>query len=124
MPMRPRADELWVDVVPSPDTPRGRYQLSVVTAGGESGKLPLEVDNLPQRVEVETNTAVAALAPTPLPTCLWGTLATMGDVDHVTFDARAGQTIVVDLEAKNLGSKTERLAVGARSGRTHRRDEQ
>jgi WD40 repeat protein len=100
-----RADELIVDIVPAADTPRGRYQLSVTTSGGDSGQLPIEVDNLPQRVEVEPNAVVAAVSPVALPGCVWGTLAMMGDVDHVTFDARAGQTIVVDLEAKRLGSK-------------------
>ena len=97
--------ELWVDIVPAADTPRGRYRLLVTTSGGDSGQLPIEVDNLPQRVETEPNAAVAGLAPVALPSCVWGTLAAMGDVDHMTFDARAGQTIVVDLEAKQLGSK-------------------
>ncbi|HVU89972.1 MAG TPA: c-type cytochrome domain-containing protein [Pirellulales bacterium] len=104
-----RSDELLVDIVPAADTPRGKYQLSVTTSGGDSGQLPIEVDNLPQRVEVEPNAAVATIAPVSLPTCVWGNLAAMGDVDHVTFDARAGQTIVVDLEAKRLGSKLNGL---------------
>ncbi len=105
----PQADELWVDIVPAADTPRGKYQLSVTTAGGDSGQLPIEVDNLPQRVEAEPNAAVAALAPVALPGCVWGTLAAIGDIDHLTFDARAGQTIVIDLEAKRLGSKLNGL---------------
>ncbi|MGH7140704.1 MAG: PPC domain-containing protein, partial [Pirellulales bacterium] len=39
-----------------------------------------------------------------LPAGVWGTLATRGDVDHVAFDAKAGQTIVCELTAKRLGS--------------------
>ena len=60
-----RGDELWVDIVPAADTPRGRYQLLVTTSGGDSGQLPIEVDNLPQRVETEPNAAVAGLRPSP-----------------------------------------------------------
>jgi len=101
----PKPDELFVDVTPAADTPRGRYKLSLVTPGGASNEITVEVDNLPQRAEAEPNAVAAGLAPLPLPAGVWGTVSTMGDIDHLTFDARQGQTIVLDLEAKSLGSK-------------------
>jgi WD40 repeat protein len=99
------ADELWAEITPAANLTRGRYQLAVVTPGGTSGDVPIEIDNLPQFVETEPNAAPAGLAPVALPASVWGTLATMGDIDHVAFDAQAEQTIVLDLAAKSLGSK-------------------
>jgi WD40 repeat protein len=101
----PRADELWAEVTPAANLPRGRYKMSVVTPGGASDELPIELDDLAQLAEAEPNASPAAAAPVMLPSCVWGTLAAMGDIDHITFDGQAGQTIVCDLAAKSLGSK-------------------
>ena len=101
----PKADELWAEITPAANLARGRYQLAVVTPGGTSGTVSVELDDLPQLLEAEPNGAAAGLAPVAVPASVWGTLAAMGDVDHVAFDAAAGQTIVLDLAAKTLGSK-------------------
>lgn len=101
----PRADELLIEVTPAATLARGKYRLSVVTPGGASGELPLEIDSLPQVAEAEPNSAAVGVTPVALPATVWGTIADKGDVDHVTFDAAAGQTLVFDLAAKSLGSK-------------------
>ena len=101
----PSPSETLVEVTPAPDTPRGRYKLSIVTEAGASNEIAVEVDNLPQQVESEPNAVAAGLSPVSLPTGLWGALSAMGDVDHISFDARRGQTVVFDLEAKSLGSQ-------------------
>jgi hypothetical protein len=99
----PKAKEAWIKLIAAPDTTRGAYELSVESAGGESGRIKLYVDDLPQVVETkskaETNTLVT------LPLNIWGTLDPMGDSDSFDFDAKAGQTILFDLAAKSLGSK-------------------
>ncbi|HEV3006468.1 MAG TPA: hypothetical protein VGX78_18505, partial [Pirellulales bacterium] len=99
-----RADETWIEVTPSADLPRGTYQVAIVTEGGKSGTLGLEVDDLPQLAETEPNSAPKNAPLIPLPAGLWGTLSARGDVDHVAFEAKAGQTIVCELSAKRLGS--------------------
>jgi WD40 repeat protein len=99
-----RADEAWIDVTPSAELPRGTYQLALVTEGGKSGTLAIEVDDLPQVAETEPNSSAKSAAVISLPAGVWGTLAARGDVDHVAFEAKAGQTIVCELAAKRLGS--------------------
>ncbi|HQU42627.1 MAG TPA: pre-peptidase C-terminal domain-containing protein [Pirellulales bacterium] len=99
-----RADETWVEITPAADLPRGSYQVGIVTEGGKSGSMPIEVDDLPQVAETEENNSPKNAAVVALPAGIWGTLAARGDVDHVAFEAKAGQTIVCELAAKSLGS--------------------
>jgi WD40 repeat protein len=93
------ATELVVDLDAASDLPRGSYELSVRAAGGESGKLKLHIDDLPQVYESgATNTD-------SLPASFWGALDTPADQDEFSFAAKAGQTLVLDLAVKSLGSK-------------------
>ena len=80
------------------DAPRGPVELSVNGPGGESGKVKIFVDDLPQLFEPATN------APT-LPVSFWGALDQPGDRDEFTFEAKAGQTLVLDLAVRSVGSK-------------------
>lgn len=84
-------------VVADKDVPRGAIDVSVVTAQGESAKLKLHADDLPQG------------ASTTLPRNAWGTLLATGQQDLHTFHAEAGQTIVLDLAAKRVDSKALNL---------------
>ncbi|HVX62833.1 MAG TPA: c-type cytochrome domain-containing protein [Pirellulales bacterium] len=99
-----RADVATVEVTAAAALPRGSYQLSLVTPGGTSAPVAIEVDDLPQLVESEPNNQPSQAAAMSVPLGLWGTLAAKGDVDHVRFDAKAGQMIVCELSAKRLGS--------------------
>lgn len=96
-------NEAWIEISPAADLPRGAYQVAVVTDGGKSGTLRIELDDLPQLSETEPN-ASAKQATVPLPAAVWGALAARGDVDHFAFEAKVGQTIVCELSAKRLGS--------------------
>ncbi|HEV7226700.1 MAG TPA: pre-peptidase C-terminal domain-containing protein, partial [Pirellulales bacterium] len=104
-----RADELLVEITPAAQLARGGYQLSIVTPGGASGPLAIEVDDLPQLAEAEPNNQAAETKPVALPTGFWGVLAARGDVDHVSFDVKAGQTIVCELSAKKFGSSLDAM---------------
>ncbi len=75
------------------------------TAGGTSGPLKLHVDDLPQSEESEPNQVLATATSVALPVSAWGVLGEKGDVDHFVFEARQGETIVLDLAAQSLGSK-------------------
>lgn len=97
------ANEVWASLTPASDLPRGAYEVSVLSAGGESSRLKLQVDDLPQLTEsTEPATRVAQL-----PASCWGVLNPMGDTDTFEFDARKNQTLIFDLNAKLLGSKAD-----------------
>jgi len=97
----PMANEAWATVTTPADLPRGSYELSAIGPGGESGATKLHVDTLPQLVEGDTKTNRLS----SLPMNFWGTLDPMGDDDLVEFEVKAGQTLVLDVAAKSLGSK-------------------
>jgi WD40 repeat protein len=84
--------------------PRTQFELSVANAAGESAKKKLLVDDLPQLVAAAT---AQPLRLATLPTNVWGTLAATGQRDEVTFTAKKGQTIVLDLAARRIESKAE-----------------
>ncbi|HVX14028.1 MAG TPA: c-type cytochrome domain-containing protein [Pirellulales bacterium] len=99
-----RADEATVEITAPGELPRGTYQVAVVTAGGKSDSLPIVIDDLPQITEAEPNSTAKQATAISLPTGIWGTLAARGDMDHLAFDAKAGQTIVCELSARQFGS--------------------
>jgi len=92
------------DITPPADLPRGQYRLTITTPGGKTESLPIEIEEIPQLAETEPNNTASEVSPTALPATVWGVLATKGDVDHLSFDAQAGQTLIFDLEAKRMGS--------------------
>lgn len=96
--------------VRSPSTlPRGTYEVSVTNTNGESGKLKLYVDDVRQVFVSETNPLPRSVQQPEkvgaLPVSVWGALEKPGDVDAFEFEANAGETIVLDLNAKEAGSK-------------------
>ena len=97
--------EAIVELSPAAELARGRYEIWLVGPGGESGKQPLWVDDLPQAGEAEPNNALAKANPVAAPGGVWGTLAAKGDVDSFAFDAKAGQKLVLEVAAGTIGSK-------------------
>ncbi|MGZ4974372.1 MAG: PPC domain-containing protein, partial [Limisphaerales bacterium] len=95
--------EAWMRVKAASDLSRGGYDISVVNAKGESAKVKLYVDEIPQAQE-STNTKTLKL-----PVAYWGTLNPAGDLDEVQFEARAGQSLVLDLSTKTIGSKADAM---------------
>lgn len=97
------ADAAPVIEIGSPvDLPRGPYEISVVTAGGETAKIQLLADTLPQ---LEAPSA----EPLKAGTNFWGTLQAVGQQDSYRFAAKAGETFVLDVAAKSIGSKAETI---------------
>ncbi len=97
--------QLELEVAPAADLPRGRYEIWVASAGGESNHQPLFVDDLAQATETEPNDALTKANSVSLPSGIWGVLAARGDVDRFTLEARAGQRLVFDIAASMIGSK-------------------
>jgi len=98
-----------IEVRSSAKLPRGPYEFSVANTNGESGRLKLFVDDLPQVYVRETNPVPRTVARPEklpaLPVSVWGALEKPGDVDAFEFQVRAGETVVLDLAAKQVGSK-------------------
>ena len=95
------------------DLPRGPYDISFVTAAGETAKVQIQADDLPQF------SAGQVPAAAPLPFNVWGTLMATGQQDRQVFQGRAGQTLVLDLAAQRIGSaaSTIQLEVFDSTGR-------
>lgn len=79
--------------------PRAGYDVSVRGPGGESAKLKLHVDDLPQ-LEESSATNISRL-----PAAIWGAIDSPGERDEYTFDGQAGQHIVLELSTKQVGAK-------------------
>ncbi len=97
--------QVEVEVAAAADLPRGRFEIWLVNAGGESQRQPIHVDNLPQAHEAEPNDTVDAANPIAIESDVWGVLAARGDVDRFAFDAKAGQSLVFEVLAAQIGSK-------------------
>jgi WD40 repeat protein len=85
------------------DLPPGAYELSIVGKGGESSRVKIYVDNLPQEYFSATNRGPMVVS--NLPASVWGVLDRTGEFDEIRFHADKGQTLVFDLNAKTIGSK-------------------
>lgn len=96
------ADAVLLEVTALKDLPRAQYQVSVVTAKGESAKQTLYVDYLPQISSKKSDEPVKL---EQLPLNIWGTLAETGQQDNYLFSAKQGQNVIFDLAAKRVESK-------------------
>jgi WD40 repeat protein len=95
----PAADHAWIRLEAGAAFVQGEVELSLTGPAGETNRLKLFVDPLPQVSEAEGFTT--------LPAGLWGVLSQRGETDALGFDAKAGQTIILDAAARRLGSKAE-----------------
>ncbi len=99
----------WIEVTVPANADPGAHELSVTSAGGESNRVRLHVDTVPQTIETEPNDRAADARAMPLPVSFWGALGAAGDVDHVAFEAEAGATVVLDAAARRLGGSKANL---------------
>lgn len=97
--MAPQRDDAgpYIDLAPDTDEPRGAWEISVTTPGGETARAKLWIDDLPQSAGVGRLNA--------LPVSAWGALENPGDKALFSFQANAGQTLVFDLAGKSVSSK-------------------
>ncbi len=97
---KPTATAAWAELTVSEKAARAPIEVSVLNAQGESARIKLHVDVLPQIVE-STNVVTSL---TSLPVGVWGELAPLGDTDTYEFTARKGQQLVFELSVKSIGS--------------------
>jgi hypothetical protein len=109
-----QADRARISLAAAPELPPGGYDVWVSGPGGEAGPLRVWIDELPQVSERESAAALSL----PSPSSAWGALSSPGDTDLFSVEARKGETLVLDLAAKRLGSKLEAvLTLSDPSGR-------
>jgi WD40 repeat protein len=99
--------QVEIEVAAAAELPRGRYEIWLTNAGGQSNPQALHVDDLPQATEVEPNDALVQATSTSVPADLWGVLGAKGDIDSFAFEARAGQRLVFLVAAGSIGSKAD-----------------
>lgn len=90
---------LWI-AAPA-DLPRGGYDITITGADGSpAGAVKVFIDDLPQ---------LTARGPGPvnLPAAIWGALEKPGERVRIDFEAKKGETLVLDLASKALGSKAD-----------------
>jgi WD40 repeat protein len=103
-----KGEEASLTVTSAPDLPRGTYELWVRNANGESRKLKLFIDDLPQIYldpSASNSNRVQTLA--NLPVSVWGIHEKPGDWEELGFSATRGQSLVFDVAAQSLGSKAD-----------------
>ena len=94
-----------IEVTASDAVPRGEHGVKIVTAGGTSNRVKIYVDDIPQIAEAEPNDLPGNAAQITIPASYWGTLSQMGDVDHVSFEVPAGETVVCEVSSRGIGGK-------------------
>ena len=103
------------------ELPRGAYDVSLTTAAGETAKVKLYADYLPQHISVgvPTSGGQSSALMQPMPVNVWGTLSNIGQQDNFRFHAKAGEVVTLDLAAKRVESKmaTPRLEVFSSDGK-------
>lgn len=97
-----------------PDTPTGFYPIRVITPGGISNVLLFTVGDLPEIDEIESkdpkqsNDSPVRAQKIPVPVTVNGTLDGADvDIDNYVFNAKAGQKLVFEVEARRAGSAVD-----------------
>ena len=107
------ATEAWIEITAASDLARGPYEVSVKNTNTESSKLKLYVDDLPQAFETRLKTGSgreeAPKSVLKLPVSFWGTLNPAGNADEIEFEAKAGESVILDIAAKSIGSKANAM---------------
>ena len=99
------------------DAPAGAYPLRVRTADGLSNVLIFTVSDLPEITEKEPNDSIAMAQPLAVPGAVSGTLKGP-DQDFFSIAATARQRLVIEVEARRIGSAMDpMLEVYDSSGR-------
>ncbi len=98
------ATEAWIQVKADSDLVRGDYDFTLKNEKGESGKVKIYVDDLPQ---IHEGDPLSNVPKTPV--TFWGVLDPRADRDEWKFEAKAGENLVIDCAAKSLGSKANLL---------------
>lgn len=93
-----------VRLVLSPDAPLGPQELRVAGPNGVSNGQSLQVGDLPEVREVEPNDTPEQAQRLTLPVAVSGVVGRAAESDLFRFHARAGERLVLDVQANRTGS--------------------
>ncbi len=86
----------------------GTFALALTNAVG-SGAFVVSADMLPECFETEPNSYPQSPQPVRLPMIINGRIGESGDVDAFSFEGRAGQELVVEVNARRLNSPLDSI---------------
>ncbi|MBM4088719.1 MAG: hypothetical protein FJ276_04715 [Planctomycetes bacterium] len=89
---------------PPQDAKPGRYRIAATNGTLVSNDLPFVLDTLPECLDQEPNDEPSQAQQVSLPVIVNGRADRPGDWDVFAVDGTAGQTIVLEVEARRLGS--------------------
>jgi hypothetical protein len=98
------ADAATVQVNVAKDALLGVYHMRLLTRADWSNPVKFFVGALPELIEAEPNDAPGQLQRVSLPATLNGRIERKGDVDRFAFTAGAGEQLVFEVKAEELGS--------------------
>jgi len=92
----------------SEDCPPLKY-IGVARYGLYSNQLPFAVGDVREICEKEPNDSISDAQPVELPIAIDGRIDHPGDVDCFTFNAKSGQKLVMDVQARRLESPLDAI---------------
>ena len=100
------AESVLLEVTIAPNADPGDYELRLQGAGGLSNPMCFQIGQLPETHEMEPNQPdetprLMRDAPMELPLTINGHI-TPGDIDRFHFNAKKGQNLVIEAQARNL----------------------
>jgi hypothetical protein len=106
-PDKPTPSSLAVDLDIAADARPGLHRFGVQTPLGVPGFQSFAVTAFPEAAGAEPDDDAVRAPVVALPATLVGTIDKPGDVDHVRFEAKAGQTLVFATLARAMGSSLD-----------------
>ncbi len=101
---KPNPKSITLEIAIDAAAPLGRREMRLVTPGGVTNKIDLNVTFLPVIMEKESNNTLEAAQPITLPATLHGVINGGADVDGFRFTAVKGQRLVFETFAQRGGS--------------------
>jgi hypothetical protein len=107
--LNPATDAATLQMNVAKDAPLGVYHLRLLTQAGWSNPVKFLVGDLPELIEAEPNDAPGQLQRVSLPVTINGRIERKGDIDRVAFMVGAGERLVFEVKAEELGSSPRAL---------------
>ncbi len=89
------------------NVPVGAYEMRALGKYGLSNPRRFHVSDIPEVLEVEPNNPVETAQDVSLPATINGSSDRIGDVDYFSFEATAGQRLIVKTEAQRIDSRLD-----------------